>query len=457
MGVRFRKSFRIAKGVRLNVSKSGVSASFGGRGFSTSIGKRGTRVNVGIPGTGLSYSTKIGGSSSRSRSSRTGGTRAASAPRPTAAQKAVADITSYIGRNDFSFGVDITDSGEIRFIDETGKTIEDKQLIALLKKHPTYREQKLAYEQEARENAQANARRLREETESFLTIHRHAPAILTPSQYADELAALAPQYYEREPYDEPAPTPQGVRERLEAEAESAVTAILPWRKRRLAQEWVDERIDAAMDEARQAWEARRRAFELRQDEIERAENARLQSEFESQKRAIELAVAGDKDYIEDWIGDWLESCELPVEINVDFDFQAQSGRLMVDLDLPEIEDLPTTTTAQLASGKIKEKNKTQKQLKEEYVRCVLGLLVLVASTSFNASPKILNVVVSGYTQRRNKTGDINDDYIVSVNFDRATLASLDYTEAEPMDTVMHFENRMKLTAGNLFKTIEPYE
>ena len=55
MGFRFRRSFKIAPGLRLNLSKSGVSTSVGRRGLWFTIGTRGTRTTVGIPGTGLSY------------------------------------------------------------------------------------------------------------------------------------------------------------------------------------------------------------------------------------------------------------------------------------------------------------------------------------------------------------------------------------------------------------------
>jgi len=55
MGFRFRRSIRILPGVRLNVSKSGVSTSIGGRGAHVTIGKSGTRTTVGLPGTGVSY------------------------------------------------------------------------------------------------------------------------------------------------------------------------------------------------------------------------------------------------------------------------------------------------------------------------------------------------------------------------------------------------------------------
>lgn len=56
MALRIRKSFKIAPGIRLNVSKSGISTSVGGKGFTTNISKKGTRVTAGIPGTGISSS-----------------------------------------------------------------------------------------------------------------------------------------------------------------------------------------------------------------------------------------------------------------------------------------------------------------------------------------------------------------------------------------------------------------
>ena len=55
MGFRFRRSFRLMPGIRINLSKSGVSTSLGTRGAWFTIGPRGTRATVGIPGTGISY------------------------------------------------------------------------------------------------------------------------------------------------------------------------------------------------------------------------------------------------------------------------------------------------------------------------------------------------------------------------------------------------------------------
>ena len=61
MGFRFQKRISILPGVRINLSKSGASASLGPRGADVNIGRDGVTANAGIPGTGLSYRQKLGG------------------------------------------------------------------------------------------------------------------------------------------------------------------------------------------------------------------------------------------------------------------------------------------------------------------------------------------------------------------------------------------------------------
>ena len=59
MGFRFRKRIKIAPGVYINLSKSGVSTTLGKSGASVNISKKGTRGTVGLPGTGMSYSSQL--------------------------------------------------------------------------------------------------------------------------------------------------------------------------------------------------------------------------------------------------------------------------------------------------------------------------------------------------------------------------------------------------------------
>lgn len=55
MAFGFRKSLKITKGLKVNLSKSGASLSIGGKGLTHNISKRGRKTTASIPGSGLNY------------------------------------------------------------------------------------------------------------------------------------------------------------------------------------------------------------------------------------------------------------------------------------------------------------------------------------------------------------------------------------------------------------------
>jgi hypothetical protein len=68
VGFRFQRRIGIVPGVRLNISKSGLSASIGERGAHLTIGRT-PRVTVGLSGTGISYTETLPHGRSRSAGS----------------------------------------------------------------------------------------------------------------------------------------------------------------------------------------------------------------------------------------------------------------------------------------------------------------------------------------------------------------------------------------------------
>lgn len=73
MGFRMSKSFKVAPGVRMTVSRSGVGYSVGGKGVRvTKRARGGVTTTVRVPGTGLSYTTSSGSGRSRTPAGRTG-------------------------------------------------------------------------------------------------------------------------------------------------------------------------------------------------------------------------------------------------------------------------------------------------------------------------------------------------------------------------------------------------
>ena len=91
MGLRFRKSVKIAPGVRLNISKKSVGISAGVKGYRKSINSSGrVTTSIGVPGTGVSYvkTENLKSKKKKTVSSRVSST--AAAPAPAKVQKAAA-------------------------------------------------------------------------------------------------------------------------------------------------------------------------------------------------------------------------------------------------------------------------------------------------------------------------------------------------------------------------------
>ena len=59
MPIRFRKSFKIFPGVKVNFSKGGVSLSVGKPGATLNFSKHGVRQTIGLPGSGVSETSYL--------------------------------------------------------------------------------------------------------------------------------------------------------------------------------------------------------------------------------------------------------------------------------------------------------------------------------------------------------------------------------------------------------------
>lgn len=59
MGIQFRKSIKIAPGIKINIGKKNTSVSVGPSGAKVTMGTNGTHVSAGIPGTGVYYREKV--------------------------------------------------------------------------------------------------------------------------------------------------------------------------------------------------------------------------------------------------------------------------------------------------------------------------------------------------------------------------------------------------------------
>lgn len=455
MGVRFRKSVKICKGVRVNFSKSGASLSLGGRGHRVTMGKRGTRATFGIPGTGLSYSTKIGGSSHSSHKYKSGSSKQHSSTNKS-------KKTTWTPPNQQSPGIPaqieihMNETGQITILDGNGREITDPSIVRKIKQTPQFILQKQQLDEQRKAKIDEIVHLSEEENERFINIYKLSSVVDSKEDFENRLHNLRPNSYVPAQFMLPMPTEQSVRQELANEAQNTITgSIFTVGKQR--KQYVDGNFQRRFAYAMSDWENKRNSFWQFQEQKRVEAEAYYKEEYESQKEFMEYLINGDDEEVSEVFDEWIESCELPVEININYDWNQKDKTMMLDVDLPEIEDLSETKMTKTDAGNLKEKKKTQAELRGEYATLVLGLAMFISSNAFNVSPAIEKIVISGYTQRRNKDGDINDDYIYSIKFTRNMFEKKNITIMDPKAFCMIAENRCNMTSTSLFKVIKPYD
>ena len=169
MGLRYRKSVRICKGVRVNFSKSGASMSVGGRGHTVNFSNKGTKTTVGIPGTGLSYSTVT--------SNRARGTARSHVQIP--------DVVHVV----------MDERGKVTFQYKDGRPITDAATIRQIKSQPHVKMQIEGFDIQRRAKINECVRISEEENERFVSLYQLTPRVKTATEFEHNYQKLCPETY----------------------------------------------------------------------------------------------------------------------------------------------------------------------------------------------------------------------------------------------------------------------
>lgn len=424
--MRYRRSKRICKGIKINFSKSGISTTIGGKGVSINIGSKGTYLNTGIPGTGFYDRKKVSGGNS----------------------SAVRSNTIVLPS---SVNVRVEDDGSTIIMDTQNNVITDEAILRKIKRTDSYKELRANLMSQLKNEIEA-------ETKKIVEIYKLSSQVSSYSDYKKILEGLKVEKYKKEDFSQVEPQKEMIRIEIMQEAKKNVKTIALWKIRKMRQEYIQQELEKRFNEEHKKWELAKSEFEQKENKREEELNTKYYSEYLKRQENLKMALEGESKYVEKAISDWLSTLELPLDFNLQYEYRKEQSCLMLDLDLPEIENLPTEKATQLSSGQVKRKNKTQKELKYDYMQCVYGLAIFFASYFFDMSPAIHKILASGYTQRRDKkTGDIKDDYIYSIKFDRAEFEGTDFENIELFEFWNRFENRCLPTQTYELKTIEPYD
>jgi hypothetical protein len=391
MGLRFRKSFKLAPGVRLNVSGGGMSWSLGPRGASVSIGKRGTYFNASLPGTGLSSRTRLD-------------------PAPSARLGSIESENVKI-----SLSLEIGEDGTMRYLDRAGNPVAP-ELIA----------------QARRQHGDAIRLLLESKCEE---INADIAALGQLHWYTPEPGGQKP--FVNDGFDTPAPA------RLAPVSLGFAERLIPGRRNAVESE-----------------NTRRQAEYERQVAEYECEKAAHAARNVQNRITYSAAIAGNPEpmqlLLEQRLGEIVWPKETIIAVEVDDD----GSMLSIDVDLPEIEHMPTKrATLAARSWDLSLRDTGEVATRKLYQNHIHALGFRIAGEAFAALPTVRTIVLSGYSQRTDRSsGHITDDYLYSARIERAQWCELNFAtldQIDPVEAFTRFELRRTMTATGIFKPIIP--
>lgn len=149
-------------------------------------------------------------------------------------------------------------------------------------------------------------------------------------------------------------------------------------------------------------------------------------------RAEQANSAPDMSRVEDDLLAALGALQWPAETNIALSLTG--SRLLLDVDLPELEDMPTGQwTVAKARLSLEEKAIRQKDVAGLYLDHVCSVLVRLIGHAMGASSAIQTVAVSAYTQRSSACGSIADEYVATCQVSRGDWSQVNLANVTGMD------------------------
>lgn len=385
MALRFRKSIKLAPGIRMNLSKSGMSWTLGPRGASIGIGKKGANFNTSLLGFSASHPL--------SRPNK-----------PTKTTQRM-QLTCIINNN-----------GELLFKDDDGNDV-NKELINKVK---TQNREAIT------DLIQSSCDRINNDLEALAQIHLYTP----PPQEAPKFIP--------EPFEEKLPK------------KPTLTQARWWEKplkKRLQK--INEKNQIALS--------------LYQRDISDWEELKNQHEQKQAKRKelIEHSIYHNTDGMAQWFEFNLQDIIWPRETLISLDIVDDGKHILMDVDLPEIEDMPSKSATVPARGlRLSIKELPATRVRKLYMAHIHGIAFRLIGEAFALLPVVQRVTISGFSQRNNTaTGQLQDDYLYSVQVTREDWERIDFHYLPSIDVVEaleQFDLRRNMSKTGVFKPITPF-
>ncbi len=298
---------------------------------------------------------------------------------------------------------------------------------------------------------------------------------------------VAEKDYKSIVFEEVEPTREIVSEELANEAIERIDAFFPWTRSKLRKAYIAENIDLRYKELHDLWQSKKnkiesiketlymkveekkkllaemlqskndyidkRSKELYQQEVDYWETER-EDFFNILRQNLQEVISGDRDYVITAISSLFPNDEIPLNFFVDFVYVEEKGKVMVDLDLPEIEDIPNKKIVLTPTGKKSIRLKGQTELNLDYANCIFGLAMYISHLIFNVSIKIQEIEICGFTQRKESNSAVAiDQYIFVVSFTRDLFSRVPFNTLSAIQIMDFFQHHYIMSKSYFLKPI----
>lgn len=405
MAYRFRKRFKIAPGLHLNASSSGLGFSVGPRGATVSVGPSGTYLNTKIPGLPLYERKKLSG--------------------PTRARRPTA-----------------VDTGEIEDMVFVRDLIAENQCIAKI--NPDSGE--IILERGSVGRLTDNQARIAWKYIGDVVLEQVQNAIAESNRKDQALGLL--HHLIPHPFAPPAHTPK------------AFERIPPVKPRLRSYHWFlklfsshRQSVDRRNADVLSVFNAEQVRYDTDRRAFEKAEDARAQ--------LFGLRSSQDASLLEAFLEDHLRSLVWPRETLIALEITSDVKSVFLDVDLPEIEHMPVSSLEVIPGKRIvREKPLGEVARRRLYMAHIHAIGLRLIGECFAHLQQIDTVTFSGFSQRVSPTtAAVEDEYLLSTRVDRSTWSRIDFSNLEQLDPVAayeRFETRRKMTGSGVLKAIEPF-
>jgi hypothetical protein len=371
-----------------------------GSGLGWTLGPRG--ASVGISSRGTRLNTSFAGFSASHQISRP--------------KRAVRTMPAVTSSEKVSMTCKVADDGQLIFLDSNGAPVAD-HLVALAKQQ---------HKEGLLNLIQAKCDDINAEIESIAEVHLETPN-------SNQVPRFSLPTFDIPQPAQPAPLKLRFLDKL-------------FKKRRHQVEDAHRRTVAEFEQKTLDWQA------------QKAEFARL---AEERRDLIERRIYSDTSAMETWLEEVLGDISWPRETEVAFEVLDEGQTVMLDVDLPEVEDMPSKIAAVPTRGmKLSVKDLSATKVKKLYMEHIHAVVFRLIGEAFAALPSARDVVVSGYSQRHNAaTGRKQDDYLLSVLVQRNDWNQIDFDHLDRIqvtESLSRFDLRRTMSKTGVFKSIEPF-